>query len=211
MATGQGAQGSLGGLRRIGRVARAEPGRRLHEFDEAKGAQGVAQGVGGGRHEAVELVGGLERALTAERRATRRARIDSTRPVRALGTPLAVPACTARAAASASIVSDFPRRRVLRSGRSTSTIRRPAAARCRAAPAPQAPVPSTPKASTVPNPRAQRSRRRWPAEVVGNDSVARSLPNSSSTAATWTSPWVSIPTVTRRPVSAMVVIAIPFI
>jgi hypothetical protein len=62
------------------------------------------------------------RALTAPLRAVRSARIDSTIPSRRLGAAVAVPASTARAAASASIGPDLPRwRRVRRSGRSTST------------------------------------------------------------------------------------------
>src|SRR5262249_46957327 len=63
-----------------------------------------------------------------------RARMPSTGPVSALGWALAVPARTARAAASASIGSDLPRqRRCARWGRSTSTTSRP-----RAQPAAQA-------------------------------------------------------------------------
>ena len=62
------------------------------------------------------------RALTAPRRATRSARIASTGPVRVFGVPAACPDRAARAAAIASIGSDLPlARRVLRSGRSTST------------------------------------------------------------------------------------------
>ena len=57
------------------------------------------------------------RALTAPRRATRRARMASTGPVRVFGVPLACPDRAARAAAIASIGSDLPLvRRVLRSG-----------------------------------------------------------------------------------------------
>src|SRR5215204_477655 len=47
------------------------------------------------------------RAFTAERRVARRARIISTWPSASLGLPVAVPARTARAAASASIGSDL--------------------------------------------------------------------------------------------------------
>src|SRR6266511_4178075 len=76
-------------------------------------------------------------AFKADRRATRRERIISTRPSPALGHPLAVPASTALAAASASTGSLVPcRRRVLRSGRSTSTTVWPTARRCRAKAAP---------------------------------------------------------------------------
>src|SRR6266498_1290912 len=76
-------------------------------------------------------------AFRADRRATRRERIISTRPSPALGHPLAVQASTARAAASASTGSLLPcSRRVLRSGRSTSTTVWPTARRCRAKAAP---------------------------------------------------------------------------
>ena len=51
------------------------------------------------------------RPCIAERRTTRSARIASTSPSRDFGTADAVPFNAARAAASASIVSDFPRRR----------------------------------------------------------------------------------------------------
>ena len=47
------------------------------------------------------------RALFALMRATRKTLMDSTFPSRVLAAPLAVPACTARAAATASNVSDF--------------------------------------------------------------------------------------------------------
>ena len=108
------------------------------------------------------------------------------------------------------MMSDFPRLRlVLRSGRSTSRTRNPSVVRYLATPAPHAPVPSTPTATTIPKPQAQVTKRRWPFTVVGNDWVPSSFPRSSSTAATWTSPWVSTPTVTRASSSAMVSIAIP--
>ncbi len=51
------------------------------------------------------------RARMAVQRATRRARIISTRSSPALGTALASPESTVRAAASASVRSDLPRRR----------------------------------------------------------------------------------------------------
>jgi hypothetical protein len=62
------------------------------------------------------------RALLAPRRAVRNTRIASMIPSRRLGAAVAVPASTARAAASASIGSDLPCcRRMRRSGRLTST------------------------------------------------------------------------------------------
>jgi hypothetical protein len=77
------------------------------------------------------------RARIAVCRATRSERIISTCPVPALGATVAWPACTARAAASASSGSDLPRRRrAWRSGRLTSTTTWPLAARKRARAAP---------------------------------------------------------------------------
>src|SRR6266536_5512571 len=62
------------------------------------------------------------RAFMALARATRSTRSISTCPVPALGRTVASPACTARAAASASRGSDLPRRRrAARSGRLTAT------------------------------------------------------------------------------------------
>jgi hypothetical protein len=77
------------------------------------------------------------RALTAVWRATRSARVISTVPSWALGMPVASPACTVRAAASASTGSLLPRRRrVARSGRLTSRTCWPEAAKKRTSPAP---------------------------------------------------------------------------
>jgi hypothetical protein len=77
------------------------------------------------------------RALTAEERATRSERSISTLAVPALGIAVASPACTARAAASASTGSDLPlRRRAARSGRLTSTTTWPWLRRKRASAAP---------------------------------------------------------------------------
>ena len=60
-------------------------------------------------------------ALTAPSLATRRALMASIGPSASFGATVAVPARTARAAASASIGSDLPRlRRNRRSGRGTS-------------------------------------------------------------------------------------------
>jgi hypothetical protein len=66
------------------------------------------------------------RAFSAVSRAIFKCRTISTSPFPDLGDVLASPARTARAAASASIVSLLPyRRRSLRFGRSTSTTRHP--------------------------------------------------------------------------------------
>jgi hypothetical protein len=84
--------------------------------------QGLAQLFRSAGGHAVELLGGHHPGFEAPRRATRRTRIISTWPSRFLGVVAATPARVARAAAWASIGSDLPRRRrVLRSGRSTST------------------------------------------------------------------------------------------
>ncbi len=67
----------------------------------------------------------------------------------------------ARAAASASIGSDFPnRRRVCRFGWSTSTTTTPSLWRCRVRPTPYDPVPSTPTFTTGPNPANQSANNR---------------------------------------------------
>ena len=77
------------------------------------------------------------RACTAPRRATRMTRMASTTPVWAFGTAVATPAKAVRAAASASIGSDFPRaRRVARFGRFTSTSSTPRSVKAAASPAP---------------------------------------------------------------------------
>lgn len=101
------------------------------------------------------------RAFRAERRATLMARIISTVPSAPLGSPVVVPASTARAAASASMGSVLPLRywsRLL--GRITSRTCIPSAFRKRASPAPKEPVPSTPACSMVPNPLAHPSSLR---------------------------------------------------
>jgi len=70
------------------------------------------------------------RALTALRRATRSARIDSTAPSPDFGVPDASPFRAASAAATASAASDLPRRRrACRFGRITSVTSTPSAAR----------------------------------------------------------------------------------
>ena len=86
-----------------------------------------------------------ERNRRAEVKATRNTPIDSTIPLWVFGTTLASPLSTARAATSASAVSDLPRcRRAWRLGRITSITSMPRSARWREGPAPYAPVPSTP-------------------------------------------------------------------
>ena len=77
------------------------------------------------------------RALTAPARTPRSTRIASTIPSRRLGSAVAVPANTARAAASASTGSLLPRRRrVVRLGRSASSTCTPRSSRNRVSPAP---------------------------------------------------------------------------
>ena len=77
------------------------------------------------------------RSPAALRLATMRARMASTAPSRPLDAPRARPDWAARAALTASSVSDLPwRRRSCRSERSTSMTRIPAAVTCRDRPAP---------------------------------------------------------------------------
>jgi len=96
------------------------------------------------------------RPFIAPRRATRRTRIISTCASRDFGVPVAHPDCTARAADSAPRGSDLPlRRRLARSGRSTSITARPYSDRNLSSPVPKLPVPSIPTLSTGPNDSAQ--------------------------------------------------------
>jgi hypothetical protein len=97
------------------------------------------------------------RCIRAERRATiNTPRICSTAPSRHFGEVLADPDRAARAAASASIGSDFPnRRRICRFGRSTSTTTIPSLWRYRVKPTPYDPVPSTPTRTIGPNAASQ--------------------------------------------------------
>ena len=89
---------------------------------EGQAAELGADPVRGGVDEAVQLVRCRVRAFIAPARATRSWRRASTGPVPVLGITMASPASTARAAASASTGSDFPRRRrCWRLGRFTST------------------------------------------------------------------------------------------
>ena len=123
-------------------------------------------------------------------------RLDRARH-RSSGSPSPSPAITARAAASASMASYLPRRRrSWRFGRFTSSTRTPRAVRKRASPAPQ---------SRSLRHRRRRSRhgtasRRSSAEPWRVGRERRDLdrrPSSSSTAATWTSLWVSTPPMIR--------------
>jgi hypothetical protein len=76
-------------------------------------------------------------ALTAEFRAIRSTRIASTGPLLVFAVAVARPDSTARAAASASMASVFPRlRRVALSGWLTSTTSMASACRCRVSAAP---------------------------------------------------------------------------
>jgi transposase len=77
-----------------------------------------------GDQQRLELVDGRGPGLDGASAGGANTRIASMIPSRRLGAAVALPASTARAAASASIGSDLPRwRPVRRSGRSTSTTR----------------------------------------------------------------------------------------
>lgn len=103
----------------------------------------------------------LLRALTALSLATLVTRIISTIPSPVLGTACTIPASTARAAFSASMVSDFPRsRRSRRSARNTSSTPFPLRRIAEASPAPYEPVPSTPNTIWSPKTAAQPIRAR---------------------------------------------------
>lgn len=91
----------------------------------------------GGHDQVADLVRHRVRAFNAERRVSRSTRMHSTRPPPFLGVPLAPPLTAALAAASASALSDLPRRRRhWRFGRSTLTTVTPSLAKNRARPAP---------------------------------------------------------------------------
>ena len=96
------------------------------------------------------------RALTARSLATLTWRIISTAPSAVLGIAVAWPAKTARAAFSASMVSDLPRsRRSRRSVRTTSMAPMSRRRTALVSPAPYEPVPSMPKVGFPPNAAAQ--------------------------------------------------------
>ena len=105
------------------------------------------------------------RALTAVARATRSERIISTIPSPVLGMTVTSPACTARAAASASEGSDLPcRRRADRSGRLTSSTTWPSACEEAGQPGPVAAGAFHPERfdlarAHAPRPAGRRSRR----------------------------------------------------
>ncbi len=104
--------------------------------------------LAGGVVDDLQLADRLDAAVTALGR-----RADVTADPSSIEAALRVarPEITARAAATASMVSVLPsRRRALRSGRSTSITATPASVRCRVSPAPQLPVDSTPIWSTAP-------------------------------------------------------------
>ena len=99
----------------------------------AAGAQPQAQVLGAVDEQRLDLVGGLGLGLDGAVAAMLSARSAPTWPSRSLGTAVASPASTARAAASASTGSLLPlRRRRARSGRLTSSTLIPAACRQRA-------------------------------------------------------------------------------
>ena len=137
VASGEGAQRELGCGQGAGELAGLQRGRDADQLGRRPAAELFAQLLGGGDQQRFERVDVWVRALIAVARATRSERIISTWPVPALGVTVTWPACTARAAASASSGSDLPwRRRADRSGRLTSSTTWPAAARKRARAAP---------------------------------------------------------------------------
>jgi hypothetical protein len=121
-----------------GAVPESKAGGRRGELLRREFAQTVAQLCSGAvRRKAWIWLAACVLALTAERRAVRRALIISTFPSPLLGTPEASPAKTALAAACASMGSDLPLRlRWRRLGLSISTTEIPVALRWRASPAP---------------------------------------------------------------------------
>jgi hypothetical protein len=137
VAAGQAAQGQPGRRGRGGKRARLERGGGADQPGGGQPASCSRSSAGAVTSSPLRALIAWVRALTAVWRAVRSARSISTVPSWALGTPVAWPACTARAAASASTASLLPRRRrAARSGRLTSTTRWWWAARKRASPAP---------------------------------------------------------------------------
>jgi hypothetical protein len=110
-SAGEGAQRSSCRRGGVELVARTPSAGSQGPLAGGEGPQLVANGVGGGEDQILDLVAAWVRAFTAERRTTWTARIDSTMPLLVLGTTLASPERTARVAASASVGSDLPRRR----------------------------------------------------------------------------------------------------
>ena len=109
---GQGAQGDLCRLGGLCGVAGTEPGAPSSPLRSRERLGGAAQPVRSGDDKIADLIG--DAGAMRPRRAQRdpdRARIDSTIPSLPLGAVAASPLSAARAAASASTVSDLPRRR----------------------------------------------------------------------------------------------------
>jgi hypothetical protein len=119
VAVGDAAQRSLGRGNGVGEVwTGTQPGGRHHQLLARQRPQVPRSGSGALTTKQPSWLPAAVRAFIAPRRATRSARIASTRPSRPLGIPVAVPANAARAAASASRGSDLPLvRLVRRSGR----------------------------------------------------------------------------------------------
>ncbi|TPF86110.1 hypothetical protein BW13_07845 [Bifidobacterium sp. UTCIF-37] len=144
-------------------------------------------------------------AATSWERSAFRCRSASTQPSELFGRLVASPASTPRAAAIASMGSDFPSlRRTPRFGLSTSYTGNPPAESRLASAAPNEFVPSTPiPAQREGLPRAS-IRRSYPSGLVSNVSVEITLPFVSSSARVWVSAWVSTPAMTVVGVSIVV-------
>jgi hypothetical protein len=125
-AAGDRLQRCLGGRQRVGQTSflGSDLAQVVANAEVERSSSASRTGAGAVTSSALSWLMAAVRALLAPRRAVRNTGIASTIPSRRLGAAVAVPASTARAAASASIGSDLPRcRRVRRSGRSTSTTR----------------------------------------------------------------------------------------
>ena len=128
-APGQGPQGQLRGLHRVGQLsvirtqAGAEAGLPRSDLRESRSRSSV----GAVTMRSPSWRRAVARALTALRRARRSWRIASTAPSMSFGMAVASPESTLRAAASASTASVLPRRcRTWACGWLTSTTRTPA-------------------------------------------------------------------------------------
>jgi hypothetical protein len=137
VAVGEGAQRQHGRRQWAGDRAGDQCGRGRHQRGGWQVRSCSRSSAGAVTNSALVALIAWVRARIAVARATRSERIISTCPVPALGATVAWPACTARAAASASSGSDLPRRRrAARSQRLTSKTTWPLAARKRARAAP---------------------------------------------------------------------------
>jgi hypothetical protein len=125
-APGQGAQGGLGRCRWTGQGPGPQGRTGTNQGLGLEAAQRLTQLVGGAVEHPVELFGGRHPGFEGAAAGHSQQPDHLDLAVAGLGIAVATPARVARAAAWASIGSDLPwRRRVLRSGRSTSTTWRP--------------------------------------------------------------------------------------